>query len=165
MFRPNWERVDVIAAAMFVFASVINRRRVGAGRTPGKANGAPQLQEQFEREQHSLNVGNGPVHSVLTSDSVRENASLLRLVKSNHHVMESETSIYFVRNVLPLVNLLCALYFFRVSVLTYFVAIFSFPAQIFLKVRAVTPATVPGLCAETPTLSCLVLHTAVVAQL
>ncbi len=38
----------------------------------------------------------------------------------------------------------------------------SFPAQIFLKVHAVTPATVPGLCAETPTLSCLVLHTAVV---
>ena len=42
---------------------------------------------------------------------------------------------------------------------------FSSPAQISLKVRAVTPATVPGLCAETPTLSCLVLHTAFVAQL
>ena len=51
--------------------------------------------------------------------------------------MESETSIDFVRNVLPLVNLLCALYFFGVHVLTYFVAIFSFPAQISLKVRAV----------------------------
>ena len=102
---------------------------------------------------------------MLTSDSVCVYASLLRLVKSNDHVMEGETSIDFVRNVLPLVNLLCALYFFGVSVLTYFVAIISFPGQNFLKVRAVTPATVPGLCAETPTLSCLVLHTAVVAQL
>ena len=48
------ERVDVIAAAVFVFASVINRRRVDAGGTPRKANGAPQLQEQFEREDKSV---------------------------------------------------------------------------------------------------------------
>ena len=40
----------------------------------------------------------------------------------------------------------------------YFVATFL-SAQISLKVRAETPATVPGLCAETPTLLCLVLHT------
>ena len=35
---------------MFVFASVINRRRVDAGGTPRKATEVPQLQEQFERE-------------------------------------------------------------------------------------------------------------------
>ena len=68
---------------------------------------------------------------MLTSDSVRVYASLLRLVKSNDHVMESETSIYFVRNVLPLVDLLCALYFFGVSVLTYCVAIFPFRTNLF----------------------------------
>ena len=102
---------------------------------------------------------------MITSDSVRVYASLLRLVKSNDHGWKVKLPFFFVRNVLLLVNLLCALYFFGVSVLTYFVAIFSFPAQISLKVRAVTPATSPGLCAETPTLSCLVLRTAVVAQL
>ena len=47
-------------------------------------------------------------------------------------------------NVLPLVNMLCELYFFVVSVLAFFVVSFSFPARIVWKVRAVTPATVPG---------------------
>ena len=43
-------RVDVIAAAMFVLASVINLCRVDAGGALGKAAEVPQLQEQRDRK-------------------------------------------------------------------------------------------------------------------
>ena len=59
--------------------------------------------------------------------------------------------------------LLCVLCLFVVSVPH--VLCCRFHNQNLCKVCAVTPATVPGVRAETPTLSCLVLHNAVVAQL
>ena len=75
---------------------------------------------------------------VLFGTSAAYVSSVAIFVNSHRPVLDIDTIAFAiwlragsVRNVLPLVSLLCALYFFGVFVLTYFVAIFFFPAQIF----------------------------------